>query len=147
MSELQANGEWSVVPLSRKYRQEMEVRRMYWAYSDEHIQRETEWFERHTYSRAKLQSYVERVLRVPLKVRKSVYKEWRAELGDDVARTYAKFAEHLIKEGRTPKWFLPEITHNPYLKLLPPSSKSESSPEIFNNSPQEQQKTIQQTLL
>lgn len=109
---------------------------MYFKYDQAFIDREVAWFEQAAYHRAKLQCHVEQVLRLPLKARKEIYKAWRAQLGDDVARTYAKFAEHVIQKGR-PQWFLPELTNNPHLTLLDPSSPAVPSQESCRPSPQD----------
>lgn len=124
-----------MVPLVARYRKEMEVRSVYYQYTEEDIEREVRWFEQASYGRAKLQSYVEQVLALPLKARKAVYKKWRAELGDDTARTYAKFAEHLIENHRRPKWFIQAITDNWRQQQLQQSSPSTSSHASYRTSP------------
>lgn len=46
------------------------------------------------------------VLARKVKERKALYAKWRKELGDDIARESARFAEALIKgEIRRPRWF------------------------------------------
>jgi hypothetical protein len=120
LSDVPEGRYWKVESLSRKFREEMEV---LFVLKPEEMEREVRWFEQFEYGRAVLQAHVEQVISLRLKDRKEIYKRWRADLGDETARRYAKFAEHVIEKGR-PRWFNKEITLYPDMILLKPSSVS-----------------------
>jgi hypothetical protein len=106
--------------LSRKFKETMEV---LFVFTEEDLEQEVRWFEQFEYARAVMQVHVEQVLSLKLNERREVYKRWRADLGDDQARRYAKFAEYVIQNER-PKWFNKEITLFPDTTVQKPSSVS-----------------------
>lgn len=67
---------------------------------------EDRWAYHFALGRIETQIHVERVWQLSLKKRREVYQTWRKELGDDHARSLARFAEHLIEIGKLPKWFV-----------------------------------------
>jgi len=118
---------WSVDEASRKFREALEMRGVYFGRTPEHIQHEVECFERSEYCRAVMQVHVEQVVGLKPKERKEIYKRWREDLGDKTAREYAKFSEYVIQKGR-PQWFNPLLTRHPQLMLQKPSCVLESLP-------------------
>lgn len=120
---------WSVDSDVQQFKEALEVRLML---QGEALVREVTWFEQFEYARAITQQHVEQVLSLPLKERKLTYKRWRQDLGDAVARRHAKFAEHVIQNGR-PGWFKREITLFPDMIVLKPSSVAEHLPVSWSN--------------
>jgi phage/plasmid-associated DNA primase len=132
---------WKVDDFSRKFREAMEV---LFVFKPEEMEREVRWFEEFEYGRAILQIHVEQVIDKPLKQRKEIYKRWRSDLGDEVARSRAKFAEYVIEHGR-PKWFNRDLTTYPDTIVLKPSSLSTALPVSL--SPSLQRATATQSSL
>lgn len=130
VSAVPAVRHWSVDPYSKRFIEEMEMLRLL---SQEAISRELIWFEQFEYARAILQLHVEQALDKPGKERKEIYKRWRADLGDEQARRYAKFTEYVQKNER-PKWFKKELTLFPDTIVLKPSSVSTELPVSWSPS-------------
>lgn len=63
--------------------------------SDEE-ERERVWAEQFHQGRKALVEHVEQALQLTPAKRKALYQKWRGKIGDDRARTYAKFAEACI---------------------------------------------------
>lgn len=68
-----------------------------WGLPQDPEERERIWAEQFHQHRKQMVQYVEQALGVkdPVK-RKALYQRWREELGDDRARSYAKYAEGCI---------------------------------------------------
>lgn len=130
VSEVSAVRHWSVDPYSKRFIEEMEMLRLL---SQDATARELVWFEQFEYARAILQIHVEQALDKPGKERKEIYKRWRADLGDEQARRYAKFTEYVQKNER-PKWFKKELTLFPDTIVLKPSSVSTELPVSWSPS-------------
>ena len=118
VSKVPAVRHWSVDPHSKRFLEEIKMLRIL---PQDTASRELVWFEQFEYARAVLQVHVEQALDKPGKERKEIYKRWRADLGDDQARRYAKFTEYVQKNER-PKWFKKELTLFPDTIVLKPSS-------------------------
>jgi len=139
---VQGVRQWSVDPYVERFRQEMEMLRVF---PQDAVDRELRWFSQGEYHRAILQVHVEQVLGKTLKDRKTIYKKWRADLGDDRARRYAKFSEYVQQHGR-PKWFKKELTAFPDTIVLRPSSVSTDLP-VSSRQSQQSQTVVQRPLL
>lgn len=124
LPDVHAGRRWQVDDLSRKFKETMEV---LFVFTEENLEQEVRWFEQFEYARAVMQVHVEQVLPLKLKDRREVYKRWRADLGDEQARRYAKFSEYVIQNGR-PQWFNKEITLFPDTTVQKPSSVSTALP-------------------
>lgn len=124
LPNVHAGRHWKVDDLSRKFKETMEV---LFVFEPESLDQEVRWFEQFEYARVVMQLHVEQVMQLKLKERREVYKRWRADLGDEQARRYAKFAEYVLQNGR-PRWFKNEITLFPDTIALRPSSVSTELP-------------------
>ena len=121
---VQGVRQWSVDPYVEHFREEVEMLRLF---SQDAVDQELRWFAEGEYHRAVLQIHVEQVLGKTVKDRKTIYKRWRTDLGDDGARRYAKYAEYVQEHGR-PKWFKRELTLYPDTNVLKPSCVSTALP-------------------
>lgn len=72
----------------------------------EQHEREERWAYEGAIDRCVTQIYVLMVWELPLVKRKQVYQTWRKELGDERARSLARFAEYIIEKGKFPTWFV-----------------------------------------
>lgn len=130
MPELHAGRCWTVDSAAGQFEEALAMRIVL---TPEKLETEVRWFKQFEYGRAVLQFHVEQVLGQKLKTRKEIYKRWRQDLGDDQARTYAKFSEYCIEHGR-PKWFVEQLTQYPDTIVLPPSCALTILPVSWNTS-------------
>jgi hypothetical protein len=117
--ELPAPRRWTVEDISGQFRRTLALR---YLLTPEALEAEVRTFEQMAYSRALLQWHIEQVLDLTPSKRKRVYKRWRRDLGDDRARRYANFAEHLITRGTRPRWFLEELSPWQDVEIVRPPS-------------------------
>lgn len=68
-----------------------------WGLPQDEAERERIWAEQFHQHRKRMVEYVEQALPIKdPKQRKALYQEWRQKIGDDSARSYAKYAEACI---------------------------------------------------
>lgn len=68
-----------------------------WGFPQDEAEREKVWAEQFHQGRKSLVEHVEQALGIKdPKKRKALYQEWRKKIGDDRARSYAKYAEACI---------------------------------------------------